>query len=503
MADPRRGARGAVYRGTRGSDAHARLRGGHLGRGRLRRQHPSGRSSSRHRSLAPRSTAGDPVGATLLILDGDGKPALDRKGHPLTDKTHLLVSYEAPESFATDASGQVIAAKAGTATVRCAAPDPGASPTRLPWKCRSSRARRCASSRGSTPRRRSPASPTACPASRSTRSTTRSRTHAVARLSPSGAGTTTTATDVTATIAGAYTVTCVVMGAANVTAGRPRRDSGAAGGARGRARSRAHAVRDPRSGDADRDVFDQFGNRVDDVSFAYSATPTASSPAPARFQFAQDGTFDSVRECHVGDRQQRPAQRDAARARRFERPRHRLHADRRAERPVAGVHGPAGAGDRAVPVRIGGAFAPQTVTIAGTPATFDGSTGNYEARVPIGFGMNFVDVVATDGTACRTARPASCSPGVLHRRRPRRCPARSRCASTRTRSAIPTRPGSTASTTCSTRCSASDALRQLVDQALVAANPINDGGCGVFACEPDVTYNRARSVGHADDDRSR
>ena len=36
----------------------------------------------------------------------------------------------------------------------------------------------------------------------------------------------------------------------------------------------------------------------------------------------------------------------------------------------------------------------------------------------------------------------------------------------------------------------SDALRQLVDQALVAANPINDGSCGVFACEPDVTYNQ-------------
>lgn len=36
----------------------------------------------------------------------------------------------------------------------------------------------------------------------------------------------------------------------------------------------------------------------------------------------------------------------------------------------------------------------------------------------------------------------------------------------------------------------SDALRQLVDQALVAVNPINDGSCGVFACNPDVNYNQ-------------
>jgi hypothetical protein len=36
----------------------------------------------------------------------------------------------------------------------------------------------------------------------------------------------------------------------------------------------------------------------------------------------------------------------------------------------------------------------------------------------------------------------------------------------------------------------SNALRQLVDQGLVNANPINDGSCGVFACEPDVTYNQ-------------
>jgi len=35
----------------------------------------------------------------------------------------------------------------------------------------------------------------------------------------------------------------------------------------------------------------------------------------------------------------------------------------------------------------------------------------------------------------------------------------------------------------------SNGLKQLVDAGLVAANPINNGGCGVFACNPDVNYN--------------
>src|SRR5438128_2521214 len=66
--------------------------------------------------------AGDQVGAKCSIVDEHGNPALDPHGNALTDETDLVVGYEAPESFATDASGQVVAAKVGTATVRCAAP---------------------------------------------------------------------------------------------------------------------------------------------------------------------------------------------------------------------------------------------------------------------------------------------------------------------------------------------------------------------------------------------
>ena len=35
----------------------------------------------------------------------------------------------------------------------------------------------------------------------------------------------------------------------------------------------------------------------------------------------------------------------------------------------------------------------------------------------------------------------------------------------------------------------SPGLRSLVDSALTADNPIHSGSCGVFACEPNVTYN--------------
>ena len=59
-------------------------------------------------------TAGDPVGARCFIVDETGETALDPQGNPLADSTPLVVSYEAQEAFATDANGQVIAAKART-----------------------------------------------------------------------------------------------------------------------------------------------------------------------------------------------------------------------------------------------------------------------------------------------------------------------------------------------------------------------------------------------------
>ena len=66
--------------------------------------------------------AGDPVGARCRIVDEHGDAAQESHGNTLADETELVVGYEAPDSFATDASGQVVAAKVGTANVRCSAP---------------------------------------------------------------------------------------------------------------------------------------------------------------------------------------------------------------------------------------------------------------------------------------------------------------------------------------------------------------------------------------------
>src|SRR5439155_23872823 len=61
-----------------------------------------------------------------------------------------------------------------------------------------------------------------------------------------------------------------------------------------------------------------------------------------------------------------------------------------------------------------------SVTINGTAGTFDASSGNYQNAEPIGFGMNFVDVVATDqygkenSTTCFVLAAAYYTPEANH-----------------------------------------------------------------------------------------
>src|SRR5690242_9694226 len=161
-------------------------------------------------------TAGDPVGARCFIVDEKGEPALDQHGNSLTSDTEFAISYEAPGAFANDGNGQVVAAKAGTATVRCAAPSLALTdetpeeltivagpPVRVITKLDMSTVV-AGQSDGVT-----------CLAFDAYDNPVTDPAQSIG-VSPSGMGTTTTADQVTATITGEYTVTCVVMGAAAV-----------------------------------------------------------------------------------------------------------------------------------------------------------------------------------------------------------------------------------------------------------------------------------------------
>jgi len=433
--------------------------------------------------------AGDPVGTKCSIVDAKGDPALDQKGNPLTDETDLYVSYEAPDSFATDANGETIAARAGTATVRCAAPSlalvdqtpeqvtiVAGPPVRVITHLASP----------TTPAGQ--ADGVTCLAFDAFDNPVTSFVQSLA-LSPSGAGTTATTTDVTATLAGQYVVSCVVMGAADVEPddlevlpALPASLVGALDPER-----TLYAILDQVTLIAA--AFDKYGNRVDDVSYAYSASPTVPSPAAAKFRFSADGLYlltamvTSQTENNVPLSVTLPAAVDsngpAIECRRIDTPNVAAEAYMLQIAP----------GNATVPVFISAAFSVQSVTIGGKPATLDASSGNYTASVPIGFGMNFIDVVATDtnnvqnSTTCfvlaaqyYTAESSS-MPGALSLRLDQNAVG------------DPSPSGLNSLNDIFYTILSSDALRQLVDAGLTAANPISSGGCGIFACNPRVNYN--------------
>jgi len=433
--------------------------------------------------------AGTPVGAACTIVDAHGDPALDAHGNSLTDNTTFTISYEPPEAFAVDASGDTVVAKAGTADARCAAPDlaltdldppsitivPGP-PVRAITEL---------------------ASPTAvagqpdgvtCLAFDAYDNAVTGFAQSLA-LSPSGAGTTATATDVTATLAGQYTVSCVVMGAADVTPanlvvipGLPASLSGALD-----PEHTLYAILDEVTLIAS--AFDQFGNRVDDVSYSYAATPAVSSPAPGRFQFAADGTFElsamttSPTETGTPLAVTLPAQVDSngptISCMRIDQPTVAAQAYMVQQAPASVI----------VPVRIDAAFTVQAVTIGGTAATFDAATDNYEASVPIGFGMNFVDVVATDQNGVQNS--TTCFVLAASSFGSESAPIAGSIALRLDPYAIgdPDPSGLNSLNDLFSTVMSSAALRSLVNNALVADNPISSGGCGIFACQPNVTYN--------------
>jgi hypothetical protein len=432
--------------------------------------------------------AGDRVDARCSVVDDKGNPALDVKGHPYDESTDFVVSYEDMSSFATDSDGMIVAAKVGTAAVRCSAPslaltdkDPevitivAGPPVR-------------AITRLDTPTTLAgqPDGVT-CLVFDAFDNPVTTFTQTLS-LSPQGAGTTTTAMDVTATIAGEYTVACVIMGAADVQPddlvvlpALPATITGSLDPER-----TIYSILDRVTLLAE--SFDQYGNRVDDVNYAYSSSPFVSAPSPARYVFAQDGLYyltamvTSQTQNNVPLSVSLPALVDsngpAISCQRIDAP--TVAAEAYMVQQAPGVV--------SFPVHISSAFQVQTVTIGGNPASLD-ANGNFSTSVSIGFGMNFVDVVATDTNGVQNS--TTCFVLAAQYYTPENTTMAGAVSLRLDQYAIgdPDPTGLDSLNDMFYTVMSSDQLRQMVDTALSNANPINSGGCGIFACNPNVNYN--------------
>ncbi|HMG56382.1 MAG TPA: hypothetical protein VK601_22940 [Kofleriaceae bacterium] len=441
------------------------------------------------RVAKPTVAAGEPIGARCAVLDAAGEPALDKRGEPLTDSVELVITYQHPDSFVTTAEGEVIAARVGTATVRCSAPELGLidqDPVAL--EIVAGPAVRVLTSLASPATVAGDPVGVSCLAFDAFNNPVTMFEQSLA-LSPFGAGITATTDAVTATVAGEYMVTCVVTAAADVEPDLlvvvPALPA-----------SLAITVDPERSVYAVDDQVtlvaearDRFGNRVDDLVLAYAASPALPSPSEARFRFAQDGAF--ALSASVTSATQDGAPLAASRTvfvnsvgpdiqcMRVDAPSQASEAYMIQRAPSTMV----------VPVRVTDAFDVQSVKINGAPATLNPSSGNYEAPLPADFGMSFVDVVATDkfgkenSTTCFvlvaeqfTAEDAHMPGSLAMRLDP-------------TAIGDPQPGGLNSINDILRTILSSPQLRTLVNGGLLAANPINDGGCGIFACSPKVNYN--------------
>jgi hypothetical protein len=434
--------------------------------------------------------AGDQVGARCSVVDAHGNAALDpRTGNPLDDTIEFTISYEAPESFSTDSDGNVVAAKVGTATVRCAAPslslidrDPETVTIVAGPPVRAiTRLDRPTTLAGQ-------ADGVTCVVFDAFDNQVQNFVQAVA-ISPMGAGTTTTTSDVTADLVGEYQVTCVVMGAADVQPddlvvlpALPDSLVGTLDPER-----TLYAISDQVALVAT--AFDVFGNRVDDVTYAYSSSPSVPSPSPARFVFAQDGLFMLTAMVTSQTNNDKalsvtlPAKVDT----------NGPTIDcMRIDAPTVAAEAymvQQAAGTVTFPVRITAAFNVRSVTIGGTVATLNTSSGNYEASLPIGFGMNFVDVIATDTNNVQNS--TTCFVLAAQAYNPEGATMAGSLALRLDPYAIgdPNPAGLDSLNDIFYTVISSSALVTLVDSALSNANPIHSGGCGIFACNPTVNYN--------------
>jgi hypothetical protein len=432
--------------------------------------------------------AGERVGARCAVLDGaTGGPALDKSGNPLTDSVEFAIAFEDTDAFGKDSEGQVIAVRAGMAVVRCSAPSLGLVADPVDIAIVPGPPARVVTLLASPVAVAGEPVGATCLAFDAFDNPVTGAPQAIA-MSPLAPGVSTTPDSVTATAAGMYQVTCVISGAADVAEdflvvvpGLPSSLVAVVSPERP-----LYAVHDQVTLVAE--AHDRFGNRVDDIALSYGAAPGLPSPSDAQFQFTQDGTFtlsatvtsptQDGKALTAGHTVFVSSSGPAITCMRSDAPSQPSDAYMLQAAPSTIV----------VPVKIGSAFTVRSVTINGAAAAFNATTGNYQAGVPVGFGMNFVDVVATDqfgkenSTTCTvlaapsfTAESASLAGALGMRLDP---------------NAIgdPQPTGLNSINDILHTVLSSAQLRSLVDVGLRAANPISSGGCG-FACSPNVNYN--------------
>ncbi len=433
--------------------------------------------------------AGDRVNATCDIVDENGEAILDENMNPIASTTELTVVYAHEDSFARDDEDQVIVRRVGTATVRCQAPSLGLTSEPIELTIGSGAAARVFTQLAADQTRAGDPVGVTCIAFDAFDNPVPVFEYTFA-LSPTATGSTIGPDSVMAEKVGDYEVSCVVSGAGQVETAfllvLPALPSALAVSLS--PERTFYAISDEVAVVAQ--ATDRFANLVDDATYAYAASPTIPSPTLSRFRFNNDGTFELGANVTSETYQSVPLDESVTALVNSRGP---IITCMQANSPGAVSDAymlQQGPGSLLVPVRVEDTFDVGSVTIAGVPATFDSASGNYRAAVPIGFGMNFIDVVATDtlgaenSTTCTilaasayTAEDAT-MPGALALRLDNRAVG------------DPTTTGPINSLNDILHAVlVSPQLRTLVNGGLTAANPINNGSCGVFACEPDVDYN--------------
>lgn len=437
-------------------------------------------SSSRRQTIetsVPNATlaAGERVDVQCTISPEPGEPVV------------IEVAYHHEDHFTTDEEGETIAARTGTATVSCSAPELGlvdeepVEVTIVPGPPR----RVFTLLAADTEVAGVPVGVTCIAFD--------AFDNEIADLdwllgtSPSGAGVSTDATTVTATAAGDYEVSCVVPAATELETAflHVRPDLPASIAAAVVPEKTFYAIDDqvkllPVARDA-------FGNRVDDVEIWYEASPVLPSPFEGRFRFDADGTYLLSAEVLSPTLEALPLAVSVPVRVNSAGPSIRCMKAGSPLDPSDAYMIQYAPGDLVVPVGVSDDFDVAMVSVNGVQATLNAVTGNFDAAVPVDFGMNFLDVVATDTLGLENS--TTCFVLAASHFTPEDDPIDDAVALRLSPRAIDGPDGQLDSLgdVLQTVLDGPN-LRDLVDDELEAANPINDGSCGFFACNPDVNY---------------